>query len=73
MLAQAGKPNRDFENRPQYEWFLLTIFLPDSSYLDYDGFIAMAEKMPGTAIFIATHFRNSWFGSDLREKLHGKK
>jgi hypothetical protein len=52
---------------PSQDGSLLTIFLTDSSYIENDGFIAIAEKIPTTDIFITTHFHNSWHVKELRE------
>lgn len=46
---------------PSTDGNMLTIYLLDSSYIENDGFVAIAEKIPDTDIYVAVIFHNSFW------------
>lgn len=53
---------------PSTDGKLLTIYLLDSSYVEKDGFVAIAEKMPSVHIYVTVMFYNSFWVAELQER-----
>lgn len=62
-----------FRVLPSTDGTMLTIYLNDATYFEHDGFIAIAEKVSGTDVFVAVIFHSSFWVTELWERTHVKQ
>jgi hypothetical protein len=62
-----------FKIAPSTDGLLLTIYLLDSTYIEQDGFVVIAEKIPNTDVYVAVIFHNSFWVAELWTRSRANK